>query len=206
MPVFVSTKLFVCSSHSITGDGNRGQDWPQCLNALMRIVKSHWGIVSYLTKMIMLPLSPVTCHHLYLNSEPRRKAWAETVDRIWHGHQVTSSEYWTDTGDNQTSEQGQKNTGYITQTSGHGTILLTRGHWDGVRCQDDFGKTLNIEYLVLSALSACLRRLPFAGAVILYTLYPGFFKEMYFTKITSRRVYSIIVMGLLRSLSLKGNL
>ena len=108
MPVFVRMKLFVCSSHSITGDGNRGQDWPQCLNALMGIVRSHWGIVSYLTKMIMLPLSPVTCHHLYLNSEPRRKAWAETVDRIRHGHQVTSSEYWTDTGDNQTSEQGQK--------------------------------------------------------------------------------------------------
>ena len=59
-------------------------------------------------KKIMLPLSPVTCHHLYLNSEPRRKAWAETVDRIRHGHQVTSSEYWTDTGDNQTSEKGQK--------------------------------------------------------------------------------------------------
>ena len=160
------------------------------------------GIESYLTKMIMFPLSLVTMYTSEDNSEPRRKAWAETEDRIRHGHQVTSSEYWTDTGQPDKRAGTNKNTGWITQTYGHQTILLTRGHWDGVRCQDDFGKTLNIEYLVLSALSACLRRLPFAGAGLIYFISSQhwiisghYFHEMYFAKITFRAFKSLSLRG-----------
>lgn len=150
--------LFVCPSHYVHCTSPTKVTEAKTSQSVWLSRWDSWDftrIVSYLTKMIMFPLSLVTRY-----TEPRRKAWAETGDRIRHGHQVTSSEYWTD-GDNQTASGDKQNTGWITQHPDIGTIVLTRGHRDGAPCQDG-GGWLSILNTVFSPL--CGARLSYAGA------------------------------------------